>query len=201
MTASPLERQPEQGRGVVEVSGEGSGSAIHHEFSGSFHLSGSGAPHERPTGWLEFMGNCYLHFAERVTWSEAEQHCQELNAHLVSISSQEEQQFVNGEWLTDRSVCWWESDGGSCPSIIYGDRSFVNWRPNQPDNYFNSGEDCVVMIWQEGGQWNDVPCNYHLPFTCKTGPGQFKGLDAEHTVGLLKSFCGWKKIMIRATIQ
>lgn len=48
-------------------------------------------------GWLEFMGSCYLHFSERDTWSEAEQRCQEHNAHLVSISSQEEQQFVNCE--------------------------------------------------------------------------------------------------------
>lgn len=46
---------------------------------------------------MDFKGSCYLHFAERDTWSEAEQRCQELSAHLVSISSQEEQQFVNCE--------------------------------------------------------------------------------------------------------
>lgn len=61
-----------------------------------------------PDGWLEFKGSCYLHFAERDTWSEAEQRCQELNAHLVSITSQEEQQFVNCEshafWLVWTSV-------------------------------------------------------------------------------------------------
>lgn len=50
-------------------------------------------------GWLDFRGSCYLHFAERYTWTDAEQRCQELNAHLVSISSQEEQQFVNCEYL------------------------------------------------------------------------------------------------------
>uniref|UniRef100_A0A671P0F0 C-type lectin domain-containing protein n=1 Tax=Sinocyclocheilus anshuiensis TaxID=1608454 RepID=A0A671P0F0_9TELE len=116
-------------------------------------------------GWMEFMGSCYIHFDERETWTSAEKHCQELNSHLVSISSQQEQEFVKThdyQWigLNDKDVQ---------NQFRWTDGITVS---TSPDNYFSTGEDCVVMIWHEDGQWNDVPCNYHLPFTCKSGPGK-----------------------------
>ncbi|XP_069846301.1 brevican core protein isoform X3 [Dipodomys merriami] len=62
-------------------------------------------------GWDAFQGSCYKHFSTRRSWEEAETQCRMYGAHLASISTPEEQNFINNQYreyqwigLNDRTI-------------------------------------------------------------------------------------------------
>ncbi|XP_072052013.1 echinoidin-like [Amphiura filiformis] len=142
-----------------------------------FEVTGCFTNYQPPvceTGWKGFGSYCY-YFDDiaRVPYAEAETACQNLGAKLVSIHSQDENDFVGyfakhdgvgnswfGWWigLDDRTVTYsyqWV-DGTSV--------DFLNWIAGEPNR---SNENCAKIAPKKGEQWYDVSCTLLYPYICK----------------------------------
>ncbi|KAG8126915.1 hypothetical protein E2320_021981, partial [Naja naja] len=99
--------------------------------------------------WRKFQGHCYRYFAHRRAWEDAERDCRRFGHENTWIGLNDR--------IVEQDFQWTDNTG----------LQYENWRENQPDNFFAGGEDCVVLVSHETGKWNDVPCNYKLPYVCK----------------------------------
>ena len=124
----------------------------------------------------EYEGNVYTFHNRRRSWRVAEMICNDEGGHLVSIHSQEEQDFVQGlvdsvdedryEYhigLNDR-----QREG----QWVWSDSTefdFDAWKPGQPDNKGWFGQDCAQSGVRGGSKkWTDRSCNWNWePFVCK----------------------------------
>jgi len=108
------------------------------------------------------------------SWSAANSYCKNLwdgQGNLASIDDDRENEWVfnkggkNSIWIggndisTEGNYVW--SDGCSM--------SYKKWAPNQPDNW-NNNEDCLHLVKQQGGKWNDILCSVRMRFVCKKYP-------------------------------
>ncbi|XP_071480723.1 echinoidin-like, partial [Diadema antillarum] len=136
-----------------------------------------------PTYWTEFGGHCYRHFSRQGTWREAETHCQSYAlpsagdcstytiAHLASILSQEEQDFVytffdtnaNAEtdarlWIGFNNVY---EDGGN---FEWSDGTisfppYTNWRGPYPDDADDDSCALIPLGSHYQSAWDAVACS------------------------------------------
>ncbi|XP_040305689.1 low affinity immunoglobulin epsilon Fc receptor isoform X1 [Herpailurus yagouaroundi] len=114
-----------------------------------------------PENWVNFQRKCYYFGEGAKKWIQARFACSKLQGRLVSIHSQEEQDFLakranrKGTWIGLRDL---DIEG----EFIWMDENplnYSNWRPGEPNNQ-GQGEDCVMM--QGSGQWNDAFCGSRL---------------------------------------
>lgn len=122
-------------------------------------------PEDAPT----FNGHTYYLYTG-YTWQEAEDYCESVGGHLVTITSQEEMDFIVNdlESKSEKANCYWvglQRDGDSWKWITDEPFSYSNWAENEPNNYKDNGENVVHLFGKEYtddkgtkrvGTWNDV---------------------------------------------
>ncbi|XP_063806483.1 asialoglycoprotein receptor 1-like isoform X2 [Pseudophryne corroboree] len=125
--------------------------------------------------WSHYAMSCYYLSRRIRTWDGAKKDCEDKKAHLVVITSAEEQEFIGRmtrdirTWigLTDQDGSWKWVDGTSY------DSSPKFWRSDQPDNWFGhglgGGEDCA-QFWSYDDtnySWNDDHCSRRFLYICE----------------------------------
>ena len=91
---------------------------------------------------MSFAGHHYQIFDDdkEIRWTDARRKCEEMGGHLVTITSPEEQQFVEELISKGENVFYWigATDSGVQPNQYYwitGEAfNYNNWREGQPDN-------------------------------------------------------------------
>nr|XP_006825995.1 PREDICTED: uncharacterized protein LOC102803919 [Saccoglossus kowalevskii] len=143
-----------------------------------------------PSGWSEYNDQCYKYYSTLKSATAAEDYCQSVGGHLVTVRNENEQTFVSslvqdssssiwiGFWQIDDG-CWrWIEDPLDDDSYCQYGNTYSNgpindawtyWNTNEPND--SGGEDCA-HLWPAttvGHRWNDLDCSNAFPFLCKTG--------------------------------
>lgn len=153
-------------------------------FICEFHRVGFTTPSTAPptttlpksceTGWLELDGNCYKIFPPE-SWMEGRDSCRRMGAELVSIHTDEENEFVFRRFVEYKEKAWIGlNDRDLEQGFTWSDgspRDYVNWGDDEPNDFYDN-EDCVTHqnIW--GMKWNDDNCYTLYPYICKIPKGK-----------------------------
>lgn len=124
-----------------------------------------------------FNGHKYQLFEKTgLNYNEAKKHCESIGGHLVTITTNEEQEFVSNMIKSGSSHYYWL--GANCNNAqgqwkwITGETwSYEKWAYGQPDsgNFINDGENYLQMYRLSNpsaesylGEWNDITkdCSY-----------------------------------------
>ncbi|XP_051011267.1 C-type lectin domain family 4 member A-like [Acomys russatus] len=122
-----------------------------------------------PKNWKPFGFNCYFTSSDSASWSESEQKCSSVGAHLVVIHSKEEQDFI------PRTL-----DTAAAYFIGLRDEGHRQWRwvdrtpYNESATFWHKGEAssdnelCVILHhWYNRWGWSDASCSNKQKSVCQ----------------------------------
>ncbi|XP_042857745.1 putative per-hexamer repeat protein 5 isoform X10 [Penaeus japonicus] len=134
-----------------------------------------------PEGWAMYDRSCYHVSSERGTWTEGKSYCESNGGSFVTLTSEEEWDFVKSmtvedTWigLNDRNregAFVWDSDNTS-PAFTM----FSSGEPNDHKPFlWSDGEDCVELRESKDFLWNDDDCDKDKIYACERSPFVSRG--------------------------
>ncbi|XP_037136294.1 C-type lectin mannose-binding isoform-like [Syngnathus acus] len=117
--------------------------------------------------WEEFADFCYKRFDDTKKWHDAQHFCRRLDANLVSIRSEAEQDWLQ-DLLKSAPGDTWNglNDLVDLGRFVWSDRrkvTFTNWAPGKPTGLM---ENCVATLSQSG-KWKMMSCMQLNAYVCK----------------------------------
>ncbi len=125
-----------------------------------------------------FADHCYQYFGTVATFDAAKAACEALGAHLVTISSGDENTFV---WNLSGDEQWigasdgkdqYDNEVGTYTWVTSETWDYENWSEGQPNAVEtdcpgdpNCYEHCAFQ-W-DAGAWNDRYCGHEIPYVCE----------------------------------
>lgn len=137
-----------------------SAAALTYCFSNTLITNAVESDSSIPAEATEFDGSYYMVYNERLSWLEAELFCESLGGHLVTITSQEEQDFIESinsakKWIGGYRHTGWDNTWYWVTSEEW---DYTNWAEGEPNNSSNviSNEN-KAAVWPL--LWNDLNLN------------------------------------------
>lgn len=142
-----------------------------------------------------YQNHSYRRFDEGLTWTQAKERCEELGGHLVTITSEAEQKFVEGLLEDGSKKQYWigatTADGS--PAWVTGEEfTYSNWDSSEPNSHTRAdGEkEHYVHIYNTANPavWGSKRFAWNDMYNDNTYPGEEDNFSAD-TIGFI---CEWE---------
>ncbi|MCK6508079.1 hypothetical protein L6R53_32725 [Myxococcota bacterium] len=131
----------------------------------------------------EYGDHAYM-FCETLTAvADAQAFCQDYDYNLATLSSADEDTWVDGQADARSTEKWWlggndSTTEGTWAWVDGSDWVYENWHADEP-NDSGGNEDCLQHNRYTDGVWNDEPCTSTFRFVCESGLVRTLYVDAD----------------------
>ncbi len=114
-------------------------------------------------------GICFEYFFESSSWAGARLKCQFLGGDLARVDDSATNGILSSLVPTAFPQAWLLGSDSETEGVWTWDgepMSYGNWRPGEPNNG-NGVENCLVLVSDQGGAWDDNNCNDLKSYICQ----------------------------------